>query len=303
MAHGPTKYTAKNYCIYCGITNVRLTDEHIVPLALGGQHILLQASCDACADITKKFEQDVARDLWGDARAAYGAPTRRKKERKKTQILHDPDGTAGPLEIPIWEYPGVFVFYTMSKAGLLNGIHRNNDRSRDWGLIAVTDDNRLEKLQARHPGRVTAHFRNVPDSFARTLAKIGYCQIMASLDIGDFSPLCLDLIFGKEKNISFVVGGNPNPVEPAGFGYQTATHLIGNSERRLLVSEIRLLANCHTPEYHVVVGEITGRDKIREVEEKIAATFSVIVPDEFAGPLSKHEGFHWLPLCWPPEGA
>ena len=30
--------------------------------------LLLDESCDARADITKRFEQDVAREMWGDAR-------------------------------------------------------------------------------------------------------------------------------------------------------------------------------------------------------------------------------------------
>jgi 5-methylcytosine-specific restriction endonuclease McrA len=70
MSHGPTKYPPKSHCIYCGKNGVPLTDEHIVPFSLGGQHILQNASCLECADITKKFEQDVARELWGDARAS-----------------------------------------------------------------------------------------------------------------------------------------------------------------------------------------------------------------------------------------
>lgn len=47
---------------------MRLTDEHVVPLSLGGQHILEDASCLDCADVTKRFEQDVAREMLGAAR-------------------------------------------------------------------------------------------------------------------------------------------------------------------------------------------------------------------------------------------
>jgi len=67
MSHGHTRIPTRGYCIYCGATGVRLTDEHVVPLALGGVHILEDASCDTCADITKKFEQDVARSNYGDS--------------------------------------------------------------------------------------------------------------------------------------------------------------------------------------------------------------------------------------------
>jgi hypothetical protein len=62
MSHGHTKIASRGLCIYCGKRDVRLTDEHVVPFSLGGHHILEAASCLTCADITKKFEQDVARE-------------------------------------------------------------------------------------------------------------------------------------------------------------------------------------------------------------------------------------------------
>ena len=61
MSHGHTRIPTKGRCIYCGRADVRLTDEHFLPLSLGGQHVIEKASCHSCADITKKFEQLVAR--------------------------------------------------------------------------------------------------------------------------------------------------------------------------------------------------------------------------------------------------
>jgi hypothetical protein len=89
VTHGPTRLPSKGACIYCGATGVRLTDEHILPLSLGGGHVIADASCLACANVTKRFEQDVARELWGDARISYNAPSRRKKQRK-THIQSGP---------------------------------------------------------------------------------------------------------------------------------------------------------------------------------------------------------------------
>jgi hypothetical protein len=67
MSHGHTRIATRGACIYCGARGTVLTNEHVIPLSLGGQHILERASCRACADITTKFERDVARDMWGDA--------------------------------------------------------------------------------------------------------------------------------------------------------------------------------------------------------------------------------------------
>ncbi|RUL68413.1 HNH endonuclease [Dyella choica] len=81
MTNGPTRIPSKGLCIYCGRSGLRLTDEHILPYFIGGQHVIEEASCDDCAKITTKFELDVGRELWGDARIAFNAPSRRKKEK------------------------------------------------------------------------------------------------------------------------------------------------------------------------------------------------------------------------------
>ena len=47
------KYEPIGRCIYCGKENVPLTDEHIIPLALHGEHLLPKATCIACQTIIK----------------------------------------------------------------------------------------------------------------------------------------------------------------------------------------------------------------------------------------------------------
>jgi 5-methylcytosine-specific restriction endonuclease McrA len=41
-------------CIYCGRSDVALTDEHVIPLALDGLWLLKDASCEACNAITTR---------------------------------------------------------------------------------------------------------------------------------------------------------------------------------------------------------------------------------------------------------
>jgi HNH endonuclease len=106
MPRGPAHFKSKGACIYCGMTDVKLTDEHIVPYSLGGSHVLRDASCVRCANITKKFEQRVARDLWGDARISFNAPTRRKRERKSHIVMPDPHDQTKNLTVPAKRAPG-----------------------------------------------------------------------------------------------------------------------------------------------------------------------------------------------------
>jgi hypothetical protein len=47
------RYPGFGRCIYCGAAG-NLKDEHIVPLSLGGNTMILKASCGACEKITSE---------------------------------------------------------------------------------------------------------------------------------------------------------------------------------------------------------------------------------------------------------
>jgi hypothetical protein len=81
----------KGQCIFCGAKDVNLTDEHILPYFIGGSHIINDSGCKLFTKITSRFERDVAKGLWDDARNAYNAPSRRKKKLKKYIFLNDHD--------------------------------------------------------------------------------------------------------------------------------------------------------------------------------------------------------------------
>ncbi len=300
MTHGPTKIPSKGICIYCSGKDLKLTDEHIVPLSLGGQHVIREASCLQCADITKKFEQDVARGLWGDARASYNSPSRRKKERKPNIFLRDPAGKEPDLEVAISEYPAAMVFYHMHRAGILEGKSEDFNSSGQWKLIAIVDEQRLREFERKNPGRLTAQFKHVSYSFARLLAKIGYGQVLTSLDPEDFRPFCLPYILGKKTNLSYIVGSRLSIEEPqAGIGYSLSSHRFGTADRLVIAAEVRLIANNHTPTYHVIVGDVIGREKVEIVKNKLEAAYAFELPEQFDSPRDPSEEWHWMPRIWP----
>jgi hypothetical protein len=300
MSHGHTKIPSKGACIYCGDRDTWRTDEHIVPFSLGGQHILLDASCDACADITKRFEQDVAREMWGDARSSYNAPTRRRKQRKTHIILTDPDDPQHTVKVPYSEYPAAMVFYKMHRAGLLEGMSDTVDLSAMWQFVAVCDTAKAKGFEKRFGIKLTAKFRHVPDSFARLLAKIAYCHTLCVLDPTDFRPICLPYILGEKRNPSYVVGGTfhlATPVPERGYVLNTMGFM--EADRLMLMAEIRLFANLHTPTYHVVVGDIHGADRIAAVLKKVGP---ITVLRAHPIPPANAEGSsdsHWMPRFLP----
>jgi hypothetical protein len=268
MARGPTYYPSKGVCIYCGAKDLHLKDEHVVPYSLGGTHVLRQASCSRCEDMTKKFEQKVARDLWGDARTSFNAPTRRKKERKKYVDMSDPTGHGRKRAVPANEYPAGFVFYKMGACGFLKGLPETTDLSSSWQMIVVDDDARRNAFFSKHGHYPVLTFRHVPDAFGRLLAKIGYCQTLTALELDDFDPLILPYIKGEKKNISFVVGSKDGAPEPDN-GYRLTTGYSDQTERMILVTEVRLYANTHAPTYMVVVGFVSGVENVQRVKRKL----------------------------------
>jgi hypothetical protein len=300
MSHGPTKIPSRGACIYCGETDRPLSDEHVLPYALGGEHILLDASCMKCADITKKFEQKVARDLWGDARSSYNARTRRKKERKREFILQDPSERDPPIVLPSPQYPAPMIFYYMSRAGLLRGDAETIDHSPQWILKAIVDEGRLQNLEAAYPGRLIAQFRHVPDAFGRLLAKVAYCQVLTSLAPHDFEPICLPYILGEKHNLSYIVGARTTLEDPEpGIGYRLNSNRFGTRSKQVLVAELRLIANSQTSTYHVVVGFVHGEDKVSHVVERLDAKWSVDMPDRFDSPRELPDELHWMPSKGP----
>lgn len=76
-------------CIYCGDDQGKLTDEHVVPYALGAHTVIFEeASCVACAQTIQKYEQRILRGQLGVFRARIDAPTRNRKDRPTHQDLH-----------------------------------------------------------------------------------------------------------------------------------------------------------------------------------------------------------------------
>jgi hypothetical protein len=272
-----------------------------VPLSLGGQHIIENGSCTECAKITTRFERDVARDMWGDARIHYDAPSRRKKKRPSHIVLHDPDDRGRKVNVPYSEYPAPIIFYTMNRAGLLEGMPEALDISSLWQFSAITDDEKAKGFEQKFGIKLTAKLRNFPVSFARLIAKIGYGQIVSCLDPADFRPICLPYILGARTNLSYIVGGRMQAAEPnAGMGYVLRTVGFGDANRLMLIAEVRLYANAHTPTYHVVVGDVIGRERVAVAWQKIGegevVQYSAAALSENRRP---EERPPWMPQIWP----
>jgi hypothetical protein len=194
-------------CIYCGSRD-DLTDEHIIPAALGGNYVLPQSSCKDCNKITSKFEREVLRGFMWEARVAANFPTRRPKERPKTLPLEvERGGKYETVQIAASDHPGFLDLPLLAPAGVLVG------RPPTRGVM-IQGHERL--LFGKHPGDVLkqlgatamkATFNWDVTAFAKLLAKIGYGMAVAHLGALPLDQIkVLPLIRGEADDASYWIG-------------------------------------------------------------------------------------------------
>jgi len=247
--------TDVGHCIYCGSVE-NLTKEHIIPSGAGGVYTLIGGSCGACADITKKFEQDCLQHWFGPMRVRLGLASHRRPKSKRptsiklstvkrftgqptSRIMNKKDHPT-PLTGMVFDHPGIL---TGSRPTHYYGefcIHLNTDHAKEQ----IPRDELLA-LDIPHP-----------HSLCRTLAKVAYgFSIRAGLE-GTFKPLVVDLILGKEVVGTYLVGGQPVVPPPEQRFHWVQTYALKSSETIYLVKGVRLFAALGMPVYYVVVGII-----------------------------------------------
>lgn len=147
---------------------------------------------------------------------------------------------------------------------------------------------------------MTSKFKHVPNSFARLIAKIGYGQALTLLDPTDFRPICVPYILGEKKNLSFIVGAQAEDSPPnEGMGYVLGNSGFGTPENLMIMSSVRLLANNHTPNYHIVVGDVRGRKNVERVIRKIGEVEIKLIFENNAAVNELGNENDLFPSVWP----
>ena len=255
-------------CIYCGAAD-KLTKEHIIPLALGGDFILPQSSCRACAKlINREIESPILNQEMKAFRTFQNLPTRRPKQRPKTYDLRNRDGTV--IRVPASEYYGPIPLYKFKRPRVLSGEPPvPNDHA--WSMDVFGTNKEAEMaLRSKYPQWDRTHlFRPQPFHFTRLLAKIGYSYATAEFGLDSFLPGdVIDVVLGKSEDYFRCVGGtdptpHPGPEgEPPGhwFRIQGVVRQRGVGLVCHVVVKIRFFAKYQVPTYTVVVGEADLRN-------------------------------------------
>lgn len=206
-------------CIYCGAEGVGLTDEHVIPFAIGKDAIILERSCcGICQKIIQPYEQAVLRHQLGHFRAQVGAPTRSRKSRPTTITLEfvavDERNQAvrelgsrvvtldaAPLILNLWQSPPPTLLGEPIEPGHANG--------RPWHYVDRTVADPILREVAAAAGVERVGFRLGPVNrlhYLRSLAKTAHAFAAAELGTDAFEPFLTDIVLNRSDDVGRFVG-------------------------------------------------------------------------------------------------
>jgi hypothetical protein len=200
-------------CIYCGKTDVKLTDEHITPYAFGNVigDILHDASCTSCAAITSSFELTMLRENFLPIRSVLQMPSRSKKaygsvkqtvkykdgSTKEIDVPHDK--YLGQFALPIFQSPSYFAADFTKRLPVISELQTfniGNVANKKW-----YEDQDIEQQLVHHIKS------NKGQAYARFIMKIAYCAAVKyeGYEAVKDSPV-RDLILGKDDHFGVYFG-------------------------------------------------------------------------------------------------
>jgi hypothetical protein len=204
-------------CIYCDARGVKLSKEHIIPDGLGGNLVLMKASCIPCAEITGTIEQQVLQMMMGRGRAALDIRSKKSILAKREAIDHvfikfgcgkPNSGEYRERVIPISDDPPFFIpmFTTDIFPSVLNifpSVIPRFDPFDVWdGSIGPIAKAAQMAEKAGEPfddhNSVMVEVKVNYGLMAQMFAKIGHAYAVAVLGIDNFFPMATSYITLKK---------------------------------------------------------------------------------------------------------
>ena len=261
------KYFNIGKCIYCGCASDKLTNEHVIPLALGGTMVIRNASCEKCRDITSRYERNPLKENWSEVRACLDYPSRRRKfedeifylrvtlkNEKETVLKLRKSEVLGSAQFLEFALPGFFLKTEIYKKG-----------SIVTGASVFGFGVDIKQFSQKHNIKqfsFSAEHKNT--NFEKMTARIAYCFTIACFGYDCFSErLVLPSILNQKDDIGFWFGCDPMQKITPSIGKQNGKNVIKlgvwqkkDSTKRYVVARLKFFANTDTPEYIVVVGTL-----------------------------------------------
>ncbi|HYP31398.1 MAG TPA: HNH endonuclease [Burkholderiaceae bacterium] len=239
------------YCLAAGSSDVRLTEEHLIPRALGGRLTLRDAVCEPCRRVTGRLEQLTLDREFAVPKTLLALKRRRARAKgpgRLPAIVLEGCGDE-PAELAPEAFPRGFSLPVFEPAGLLAGADRGTAPSR-VDFVACTLN---LGAPARHAVAAAPPLHD-PHAYAHSIAKWAYALAVAErgLDACDMQAI-RDLMLGRRGN-AFAFVGTPSARAPASREW---LHDVTLSEQDgWLVATLALFASAGMTPYEVVIGRV-----------------------------------------------
>lgn len=207
-------------CIFCdGDGDGRpLTDEHAIPVAIGGRLILKHATCVNCQDSIGRFEGKCLNGMFAPIRHYYGFKSARGKLDRQPVTIQGRDKKQHTLRAERGSHPTAWALPEFYSPTLLTGQEDKDEllcRQRITYFTQETMENATGLLKYHEATSVGIKLTVQDKEFARMLAKIAHCHCIAALGVDGFTPLLRDAILnGDGKALSRFIGCVPPPARP-----------------------------------------------------------------------------------------
>jgi hypothetical protein len=237
-------------CMYCLATGVPLSEEHLIPRALGGRLTLRDAVCESCRVFTGRLEQATLEREFAVPKTLLALKRQRARGNGPARLppvalapsVHD-----APSILDEGTWPRRFELPLFDEAGLLAAV----DRAEAAPTITFAPC----YLRLGTPTRDTfAATPPLPDphAYAISIAKWAYAMAVAAdgLDACDMSTM-RDLLAGRRRDV-FNFVGTAQPRRAAAREWLHGATTQDNGARRTVVLD--LLGSAGLPPYEVVIG-------------------------------------------------
>jgi len=247
-------YSPVNECIYCGKTDCKLTDEHIIPECLGGEEILPKSSCVECQKITSKIE-NVMKDTYRPLRSYLNMPSKHKNLPKEIKYKVKENGDTHYAEVPINEATIFFPVFNFEEPTCkkwdfsAKGINCKVEiRSIGKQLNDLQHERSFSELEYGFKAKIA--------DFARMLAKIAYAYVVAKNGLPLYrNSQILQSILGHTNDIGIWVGSETTDCTSSTNELIVEIKEFDNprTSKNYILVKIHFLCNLGFPIYKVII--------------------------------------------------
>ncbi len=249
------RYAPLNRCAYCDATE-DLSEEHIIPLGLGGDLVLPKGSCGRHRKATCKVEDFVLRRYLCALRSHLSLPSRRPHLRPDGYPLVLKRGHhSWKQKVNLADHPGIVRFVIFDPPGRVAGrppVQETFSFRLTTTHIFPDIDLRLARLGADgFEDKVNVNAM----SLARVIAKIGHGFAIAELGIDAFEKTYLNgLISDGAADWNYWVGGYDRGRDVQADELHELRFLRRGSDLSVIVH--LFVPYCRREAYEVIVGQI-----------------------------------------------